>query len=495
MKCKGMLGIIVAVALLVGGYGAVRYMRNAVIGTVRETVRSLDPFCSVGKARFSLWNNRLTLTDLRLRDGDTSFDVKRLELAFPLELIFDTPEGDTELVTEVIAYDTVISAPGLKETIREMRVERLRADPARLLWLLREPSAEGERFLTLLTNINYAREQSREIFIEAAASRDMPAYTLAIGRTGSTEYDKGSYGSLELANLRVLRQDDIVASLDALNMTGIHRPPLSALKVLLSMSAAPDGPEALALLRELFHGPRPLVEQARLRNLTLTTPELPLRVADLALAWPSSRPPRYSLRLRDVSLATSALVDAIPGLRLPGLKTLHLNFKNAMTHEDGGTYQEMLSLDVQDVASLRLVVALQGTPPSEDGDPPLGLFMTRIVRAHLEIKDLRLMAYIGGNQEPSGVKAAEYLESAAARLFTEFFGPQAYELARKQLADFVWRPGALDIRFAPETPVDVLELRNGLADMASALTVTVTPGHATLEQQIGALFAAPEILR
>ncbi len=495
MKFKGMLGIIVAAALLIGGYGAVRYMQSAVIGAVRETARSLAPFCSVDKVRFSLWDNRLTLTDLHLWDGDTSFDVKRLELAFPLELIFDTPEGDTELVTEGIAHDAVISAPGLKETIREMRVERLRADPARLLWLLREPSGEGERFLTLLTNISYAREQSREIYMDVAASDDMPAHALIIGRSGSTKYDKGSYGSLELADLQVLYQDDAVASLDALNMTGIHRPPLPALKVLLGMSDAPDGLEALALLQELFHGPRPLVEQMRLRNLTLTTPELPLRVADLTLDWPSSRPTRYSLRLRDVSLAASALVDAVPGLRLPGLKTLHLNLENAMTHEDGGAYQETLSLNVRDVASLRLAVALQGTPPSEDGDPLLGLFMTQIVKADLEIKDSRLLAYTGGNQDPSGATAAEYLESAAAHLFTWFFGSQAYELAQKQIEDFVRRPGALDIRFAPKTPVGVPELRNGLADMASALTVTATPGPATLEQQIRDLFAAPETPR
>lgn len=495
MKFKGMLAIIVAAALLVGGYGAVRYMERAVTGAVRETARSLAPFCTVGEVRFSPWSKRLALTDLRLRDGGAVFEVKRLELTIPLELIFDTPEGDTELVTEGIARDVAISAPGLKETVREMRVERLRADPARLLWLLREPSAEGERFLTLLTNIGYAREQSREIHMDVAASDDMPAHALIIGRTGSAEYDKGSYGSLELADLQVLHQDDIVASLDALNMTGIHRPPLPALKVLLGMSDAPDGLEALALLQELFHGPRPLVEQARLRNLTLATPELPLRVADLTLDWPSSRPTRYSLRLRDVSLAASALVDAVPGLRLPGLKTLHLNLENAMTHEDGGACQETLSFDVRDVASLRLAVALQGTSPSEGGDPMLGLYMTQIVKADLEIDDSRLLAYIGGNRDSSGAKAAEYLESAAAQLFTEFFGRQACELARKQLEDFVRRPGALDIRFAPETPVGVLELGNGLADMASALTVTATPGPATLEQQIRALFAAPETPR
>lgn len=495
MKFKGILGIIVAAALLIGGYGAVRYMERAVTGAVRGTARSLAAFCAVGEVRFSLWDKRLSLTDLRLKDGDAVFEVKRLDLTIPLELIFDTPEGVTELATEAVARDAVITSPGMRETIREMRISRLRADPARLLWLLRDKSADGERFLTLLTNIGYAREQSLDTRMDAAASDALPAYTLLIARTGSAGYDKGSYDSLELSGLRILHQDTEVAALEALGMTGVHCPPLPTLKVLLGMSAAPDGLEALGIFQDLLTGPQPLVEQLRLRNLVLTTPELPLRVADLTLDWPSSRPSRYALRLRDVSLATAAVVKAVPGLRLPGLETLRLNFDDAVAHEGDGRSRETLSLDIQDVVSLRLDIVLQDAPSSEGGDPMLGLYMTRIVKADLAIRDTRLLAYAGGNLNPSGVNAAETLETAVARIFSHIFGPQAYDLARQQLAAFVQRPGTLDIRFAPAAPVGVLELGSGMADMAPALAVTATPGPATLERQIRDLFTAPETPR
>lgn len=495
MKLKGIQGIIVAAALLIGGYVAVRHMERAVTDAVRETARSMEAFCTVGEVRFSLWNKRLALTDLRLRDGGAVFEAKRLELVIPLELIFDTPEGVTELATEAIFHDAVITSPDRRETIREMRINRLRADPARLVWLLRDKSADGERFLTLLTNVGYAREQSGDIRMDVAASDDLPAYTLLIERTGSAGYDKGSYDSLELSDLRILRQNAEVAALDSLNIAGIHCPSLPTLKVLLGMSAAPDGPEALGMLQELFAGPQPLLEQLRLRNLVLTTPELPLRVAELALDWPSSRSSRHALRLRDFSLATAAIVKDVPGLRLPGLETLRLNVDDTTAHENEGRSRETLSLDLQDVVSLRLDLVLQDAPSREGGDPLLDLYMTRVVEVDLTIRDTRLLAYAGGNTVPPGVNAAEALEAAVARFFGTVFGEQARDLAREQLAAFVRRPGTLHIRFAPEAPVDVLELGSGMADMASALTVTATPGPTPLEQQIRDLFDTPETPR
>lgn len=495
MKSKKILTIIVVAVLLIGGYGAIRYMENAVIGKIREAERLLAPHLSVGSARFSLWTKRLMLDDVRLHDetSGTSYEIKHLEGVLPLELVFDPPEGETELLSEWIAHGSTITMPGCVETIRTYRGAHLRANPSRLLWLLQKSAADGELFLTLMTNIAVGNDEAEEIHCRVAATPHTTAYAFSVKNAAGTQYMKGDYRSLEISDLRLTISDKEIAALDTLSLRGIHCPPLSTLKAVVNTPGTGgdviprDGLEALGLLQNLFTGPHPLVERIQLKNLTLKTPELPLHLTALTFDWPSSRPIRYSLDLEDLSLPVAALTAVLPDTRLPGLETLHLYLKDSVAHEADGRSREKLSLTVRDVASLRLDVELQG-PSSPEGDTMLGLLSSQFVRAEAVLEDKRLLAYAGGNIDPSSVTAARQLENITERILALFLDPSSAASLREQLAGFVRRPGTLRLTFAPQAPVPVPELNDGAFDIASALTAVATPGPVSLEQQIRELF-------
>lgn len=506
MKSKKILAAVAVLVLLIGGYGAVRYVENAVVRKVRELERLPSPKVRIGDAQFSLLRKQLVLNDLQVEvktvgsagiSSTSNYAVRRVEAVLPLELLFDAPAGQRLLCSEAVAHDmrveSVIGAEKDDDKIRvtqivaEQRIANLRANLPKLAEVMRTDASEAKKFLDITAEIRCDLWEVRNIRAEMDGIGAFPsiAYTLELGRVEG--FDKGDMKLGEYSGLKVFAKNAPVASLGAMSFRDFRMPTPAVFEALDQLGPNSSEEEARAALRGLFSGPAPLIGQVAFKDFKLTMPLLPLSLDSLVIDCASAAPLDLTYAMDNLSFPTRLLLLKAPQLKLPDLPMLHIDAKGSTRTVDG-TMRDRQMLAVRDVAVLSTDISLRDTPSLFLDAAPEQLLGIKIVHAEATLEDKRLLAYVGGNLNPSGTGVARMLQQIAAVTLSQYFTPQQAVPLLARINAFVEQPGTLKISFAPKRPMPVLQLINPAA-VGEALTVAATPGSAPLEQQIRRLFA------
>lgn len=505
MKSKKILAGIAVLVLLVGGYGAVRYVENAVVRKVRELEQLPSPKVRIGKAHFSLLHKQLVLDDVRVEvetaaqggvSSSATYAVRRVEAVIPLELLFDTPAGQSLLCSEAVLRDmradTATAVGNAEETFRatqtvpEQRIVNLRADLPKLAEAMRNDASQIKKSLDIATAFSCDAWEARNVRADMSGIGEVPpiAYTLERGRFEG--FDKGNLKLGDYSGLKVFVKEVSVASLGSMGFRDFRMPPAAAFEALERLRPDSDDEEAKAALVKLFAGPDPIIGQISFKDFKVAVPMLPLSLGSLVVDWTSVTPLGLSYALDDLAFPTKLLLLKAPQLKLPDLPTLHVDAKGS-TRTDDGTTRDRQMFAVRDVAALSTDISLRDMPSWSLDAAPEQILGMKIVHAEATLEDKRLLAYAGGNLNPSGTGVARMMEQIAAAALSQYFTPEQAAPLLARINAFVQQPGTLRISFAPEQPMPVLQLMNPAA-AAAALTITATPGSTPLEEEIRRLF-------
>lgn len=522
MKSKKIAAIVVAAVLLLGGYSAIRYVENVVVGKIRELERLPSAKISFGEVRFSPLRRHLSLNDVHVEYGNDAlrvvYDIRQAEGVLPLglvRLLFDTPEGMTPILSEATWRDMKISTSGsmtagmseATTTVAEQRIINLRADLTEINNLLATSPSESELGLGIAKNTAWDLQKARTIHMELPVLRGIPPIVYDIVEERMEGYGRNRCALIQYSGLNVSKQGHSLAFVQEISIKDFQLPsaftPRFFKELNLEMDFKKFDPKqekraqeaGMKILKTLFAGPEPLFRQIRVQTLKVTPPFIPSISLDaLTFDWACASPLKMLFTVENLTLPTQLLTLLAPQISLPGLDMLHLDFTAALDEAADGMERHRETLSLRDVATLATDITVQNRPSLLANVPTSTEHQRnfRLVRAEATLEDKRLLAYVGGNLKPDGVGVTQMMEYIAGDVVAQALEPQKATAVTAQLDSFIQKPGTLKIALTPNQPVLWSLLKDdprALSDLLNTdLHVEATPGPTPLEQEIRRLF-------
>lgn len=518
---KGLIGLAIAlVAVIAVGYAGMRYLENAVADAVRTWAAQTPPDArvEVGDVAYTFADNRLVLKNLRADyklPGQRSavIGVEELEIRKPgsalLSLMRDPKAEIKETqvdVAENITLHRLSVGPDPALTTEKRSLSDVKIDAALLKKLIASPTSDQWSVaLDLAYGLSIVTDVSNNLKVTL---KELP-FEIAIREVADKGYQKGHLERCLIKDVTVRSKDKDIFSIADLTLENMNMPPREAMVMfnkVASRKETPSEEQALEWMKAFFGGPQPLLGSLALRDMRIAAGLATITLEKLNYTNPTTEPFAFNLALEHLKMPVAVLpelqllslmglgdVDASASffLSLPAKdgafeSTASLNLANLGTADVA--FKGVLPQDVLKEA-FRLAANSQSADTQEDTEEAVAqLFDDNMKISHMELgyADEGLLPRLGViGQKLMGLSPAQCVEMAKSYL-EENAGVASDNPNVPKLIDFIDRPGAIRVIFAPDRPMLTGDMEDLPAD-TPFMKLEVTPGPKTVQEEMADL--------
>lgn len=514
---KGLIGLAIAlVAVIAVGYAGMRYLENAVADAVRAWAAQTPPDArvEVGDVTYTLADNRLILKNLRvgykLRDQLSGvIGVEELEVLKPgaslLSLMRD-PKAEIKEAQVDVADDIILRrlsvGPSPALTTEERSISGVKLDTAVLKKLIASPGSDQWAVaLDVAYGLSFVTDVSKNLKM---TMKELP-FEVTIREVADKGYADGHLKRCDLKGMTVRAQDKDVLSLADMALENMNLPPREAMDMfnkLMDQKEVLLGEQALEWTKLFFGSPKPLLGSLVLRDMRITDGLAKVTLEKLSYTNPTTVPFAFNLSLEHLKMPV-ALLPELQLLSLMGLQDVDASasFSLSLPAEDGA-FESAASLNLANLGTadasfkgilpqdvLEAAFRLAASDQSPDAEEAVGaLFDENLRLSHMELgyADEGLLPRLGViGQKLMGLSPDQCVQMAK-RYLEENAGVAADNPNVPKLMDFIDRPGAVRVIFAPDRPMLTEDMERLPAD-TPFMKLEVTPGPKTVQEEMADL--------
>lgn len=512
---KGLTGLFIAfIAVIAIGYGGMRYLENAVVEAIRTWAANTpkNAHVELGDVTYTLLENHLVLKNIRADivgvDGQTrvvsleTLDVQNPGTTF-LSLMRDPNSEIKEAeipVADAVTLTGVSAGPDPLTTVGSRSFKNIRVEAAPVKALLQ--NASGTDAVRAARMLVYALSYSEGLALDVSATGKELPYTVKARQSREVNYAKGHLDSSSVTGISLSVRDKEVLSIAEAGVENINLPPREVFEKLISAKPDISDEEALALLREVFGGPRPLLGALHLNDIKSQNSLLGLSIAKVTFANPSTDPFSFDVTVEHAK-APASLIPQLQLLSIMGVKDLDASaaFSLSLPAKDGAfTSSGSLSLAELGTADMAFKgvmprealdkvfqMSVKAATPAED--EAIERFMDenlKFTRIEIGYADEGLLPRLGLiGQQLMGLTTDQCI-ALAKQYVRENAGQAASGEGMPKLMDFIDRPGAVRIIFDSSKPMTADEIETASGD-SPLFKLEVSPGPKTAQELISEL--------
>ncbi len=512
---KGLTGLVITfIAVIAIGYGGMRYLENAVVEAIRTWAANTpkDAHVELGDVTYTLFENHLVLKNIRLNAVGPNGQARALSLetldvrnpgATLLSLMRDPNSEIKEAeipVADAVTLTGLSLGPDPLTTIGSRSFKNIRVEAAPVKELLQ--NAPGTDAVKAAQMLAYALSYSEGLILDVTVTGKALPHTVKARQSREINYAKGHLDSSSVTGISLSLRDKEVLSIAEAGVENLNLPPREVFEKLISAKPDISDEDALALLRELFGGPRPFLGAMHLNDIKIQNGLLGLSVAKIAFANPSTDPFSFDVTVEHAK-APSSLFPQLQLLSIMGVKDLDASaaFSLSLPAKDGA-FASSGSLSVAELGTADM--AFKGVMPREALDKAFWMslkadtpaeeeaierFMDENLKfSHIEIgyADEGLLPRLGLiGQQLMGLTTDQCVE-LAKQYVRENAGQVAEGDGMRKLMDFIDRPGAVRMIFDSAKPMTTEEI-DAASDGSPVFKLEATPGPKTAQELIAGL--------